>query len=960
MYFRFFLYRLRVQRDFSLYLLRLINGNTDLMKDILRYILTCSLLLISLFAYPHSYAFRGVSVSEGLSDLLVNAIYKDTEGYVWLGTGSSLERFDGVHFKHYPIIGANEKLKRINAITEMADNQIWLGNGMGLWRLNKETDILESIVPEKIDCPVHSLLAEDGILYIGTEKGLFLYKDGKLDQVLLDKNTFSAANTITDICKGAEDILWLATESGLYSLQLSDRKVAGYHNIMSDKHVCAFNHIARIGEMLYLGTMDQGIIAFDTRIGKFGHFVDVGCNVISSLSSDGKNILYVGTDGNGVHFIDTGQKQIIRSLRHESGNDGSLRSNSVYSLLVDRDGVIWVGFYQFGLDYTLYQTDLFSTYTFPPYFDSKDMPIRAVSIRAHEKLIGSRDGLFYIDEQRKRFRSFKVPQMRSSMIFCILYHQGEYYVGTYGGGMYVLNPETLTLRDFEPEESMPFQKGHIFCIKQDADNQLWIGTSQGIYCYKDGKQSAHYTSANSKLPEGNVYEIYFDSAGKGWVCTENGMCIWDPSSAKLRTDIFPEGFIQKEKIRVVYEDSKHNLYFFPDKGPLFMSDLSMNSFRQLQPGTPLEGRDGLFIVEDNDQWLWLGTSNGLFGYDKEHNFVPYNFVDGIPSPIFTLCLPICDEEGNLWFGNAKGLLYLDVARMESKKQNPYPVMVTDVYINGRPSRHPVLREKDGKSEISLESSQKNITFSFSDFSYTSPGFMSYEYKLEGEDESWIAMTGSSDVTYYNLPSGSYVFKVRRMGQPDSESRLAVKIASSFSVWAALGVIVVLLLGGGAGYYIWRSKKGTGQPVPAVEATVSETALPEIKPVPEDKYKTNKVSPEECKRLTEKLENMMHRDKPYTNPDLKIADLAAVMGTSAHTLSYLFNQHLNRNYYDYINDYRISEFKQLVNKDEYTKYTLSALAELCGFSSRASFFRYFKKATGITPNEYIRSIGKDNE
>ena len=49
----------------------------------------------------------------------------------------------------------------------------------------------------------------------------------------------------------------------------------------------------------------------------------------------------------------------------------------------------------------------------------------------------------------------------------------------------------------------------------------------------------------------------------------------------------------------------------------------------------------------------------------------------------------------------------------------------------------------------------------------------------------------------------------------------------------------------------------------------------------------------------------------------------------------------------------------IYKDEYSKYTLTALAELCGFSSRTSFFRYFKKVIGITPNEYIRSIGKTN-
>ena len=129
-------------------------------------------------------------------------------------------------------------------------------------------------------------------------------------------------------------------------------------------------------------------------------------------------------------------------------------------------------------------------------------------------------------------------------------------------------------------------------------------------------------------------------------------------------------------------------------------------------------------------------------------------------------------------------------------------------------------------------------------------------------------------------------------------------------------------------------------------------------VPETKYQANKISGEECKLLTENLEALMLREKPYTNSELKLSDLATMLGSSAHMMSYLFNQHLNRNYYDYINDYRIEEFKRLINEDEYSKYTLSALAELCGFSSRASFFRYFKKAMGVTPNEYIQSLEKN--
>ena len=300
------------------------------MKNIQRYILILFLLLATASVYSNSYAFRGLSVADGLSDLLVNVIYKDNTGYVWLGTGSSLERFDGVHIKHYQIPGTNEKLKRVNAITGMTNGQIWMGNGMGLWRLDKGQDTLVRMVPEMLDCPVHSLLEDNDILYIGTEKGLYIHKDGKLEQVLLDKNTFSTANAITGLCKGEKNMLWLVTGNGLYSLHLSDRKITAYHNVKGDKHICAFNHIARIGSILYLGTMEQGIISFDTRTSQFSPYVDVGCNVISSLSTDGKNTLYVGTDGNGIHFVAADQKKVIRSFRHETGSDDGLRSNSVY------------------------------------------------------------------------------------------------------------------------------------------------------------------------------------------------------------------------------------------------------------------------------------------------------------------------------------------------------------------------------------------------------------------------------------------------------------------------------------------------------------------------------------------------------------------------------------------------------------------------------------------------------
>ncbi len=924
-------------------------------KHIYRYCATLLLLLLFLVASAKSSVFKGLSVSDGLSDLVVNALYKDSMGYMWIGTGNTLERFDGVRLKHYPVDGANEKLKRINAIVQSAGGEIWMGNGMGLWRINKNTDTLEQISSETLNSSVNTLLAnQQGALYIGTDTGLFIYHNGKFTHILLDSNILSAANIINGLAFDGDGLLWLATNDGLFSFNLSNHQINSY-SYSIDRKSCILKNITCICDNLYLGTMGQGIVRFNLATHQFTSYLSVDCNVISALSSDGKDTLYVGTDGNGVHFISTKQQRIVQSFRHSPNQAGSIRSNSVYSLLIDRDGLIWVGFYQLGLDYTLYQRDIFKTYQYPPHFDSHNMPVRTIAKKGSELLVGSRDGLFFIDEKNRRFKSFKIPELRSNMIMSSCEFQGKYYVGTYGGGLYVLDPVTLTLSDFNDEEPLPFLRGQIFCIKPDAENNLWIGTSQGLYQYKNGERINHFTSANSKLPEGNVYEIYFDSTKKGWICTENGMCIWDPSSQSLKTEVFPEGFIHKEKIRVVYEDSNHELYFLPDKGSMCVSDLSMNRFRHIQPNTLLHGKDGMFIIEDKGGYLWIGTNNGLLRYDKADLFIPYNFIDGIPSSIFTLCPPVQDENECLWMGNSKGLIYIDLNLDDDKRSYVYLPAITSLHVNGKET---VRMEKIGDKSynVVLEPNQRNLTIGLSNFLYTDPAYLSFEYKTDKVDTDWQIVSGKPEVHYYNLSPGNYVFRAKHIGDDDSEILLSIKIPYPVWtwIWSAVAVLLVLFAGG---YYWWhRKKRPHTHPVQTEENVVTE----DVEKTIEEKYKTNKINSEECQRLKEKLDALMLTDRPYTNPDLKIADLAAMIGTSAHALSYLFNQYLNRNYYDYINDYRIAEFKRLVEQEEYSKYTLSALAELCGFSSRASFFRYFKKATGITPNEHIRSVGKTNE
>lgn len=539
-------------------------------------------------------------------------------------------------------------------------------------------------------------------------------------------------------------------------------------------------------------------------------------------------------------------------------------------MLVDREGLVWIGLFQFGLDYTMYQSGIFSTYRFPPFFDSEGLTVRTIELQDGEKLIGSRDGLFYLDEKRNLFRSFKSPELRSNMIMCTYTFYGNYYIGTYGGGMYVLDPLTMKLRDFDIHEPFPFIKGSIFGINADYEDNLWIATSKGLYCYKDGKKIRHYTNTNSKLPEGNVYGIYFDSTHRGWIYTESGLYILESDSDRLITDRFPENFIHDKFIRTVYEDSFHQLYFLPDKGTIYSSDLSLKQCRDLSSIEVLKGKNAMFMIEDKEGWYWIGTNNGLYRY-KGEKIEEYDFSDGVSSPIFLTCIPRIDKDGTIWIGNSNGLLFTDSGKITKGRKYSYSLGITGVYEDVN-KVIPVIRENAMRYRVELENIPKSLIIHFSAFTYTDPAYMSYEYQLEGGDTDWIKLTGKSEVVYYGLPSGDYTFKVRRIGDPASEISLMIHISSAMNLWlwillggmSLLGIIVFL--------YCKFRKKRIEQPKKMESITIM-------------KYKSCHISIQECRELSDRLKSIMYEEKLYINPNLKIADLSDRLEVPVYILSY---------------------------------------------------------------------------
>lgn len=117
----------------------------------------------------------------------------------------------------------------------------------------------------------------------------------------------------------------------------------------------------------------------------------------------------------------------------------------------------------------------------------------------------------------------------------------------------------------------------------------------------------------------------------------------------------------------------------------------------------------------------------------------------------------------------------------------------------------------------------------------------------------------------------------------------------------------------------------------------------------EKYKNKKIDDAEAKEILRKLEGHIQGEELFSNPNLKLNDLAAALNILPHTLSQVLNDNLGKSFPKYVNEYRIEAAKRVLSKE--TNLTLEAIGYDCGFNSKSTFYTTFKKMTGLTPAAY---------
>ena len=162
------------------------------------------------------------------------------------------------------------------------------------------------------------------------------------------------------------------------------------------------------------------------------------------------------------------------------------------------------------------------------------------------------------------------------------------------------------------------------------------------------------------------------------------------------------------------------------------------------------------------------------------------------------------------------------------------------------------------------------------------------------------------------------------------------------------------------FIYWISYTALSQPSVFAVITGTENPMATILPKlvvhrPAKKYSNSGISGEDVSTIRSALQRLMAEEKPYLNPALTINDLAASVKCNRHHLSRVLNESLHRSFYDYVNQYRIEEARQLLLDPAKEDHKIASIAYDAGFNSLSTFNEVFKKMTGVTPSQFKKDI-----
>lgn len=785
------------------------------------------------------------STDKELSNSLINAVYQDRKGFIWIATENGLNKFDGTRFsiyRHNATDSTSLKNNYVRTLFEDSRGNFWIGCINGLQRYDRATDNFHELFISRKDGRknphITSIIERrNGDLWIATsgQGAISLKKNSNpasfhIETELTDR---IGSNYLNVIFEDSRQNLWIATEEkGLYRYSPESKELKSYkapYHIAGDdvSAICEDAH-----GQIFVGTLTKGLFRLSSR--QEGNFEPIlyqnRMNLnIRTLIIDTRGKLIIGTDGEGVKEYQPQQDIIVDSEINAGPFDFS--KSKVHSLIEDKDHNLWLGIFQKGLILVPGISNKFDYYGYKSIHNNTIGSSCVMAIHTDEQAtiwIGTdNDGLYAINDQGKQLRHYTHqagnPQSVPGTILCLYEDSNqELWLGSYFDGLARINKQTGTCQDVTSllQGNLNAGKPKVSCIIEDKNKNLWVGT-YGSGLYKINLPTQHVTYYEStrnenddwsinRLPNDWISYLLEDKEGMIWIGTYKGLAVLNPQTDnfinyKKQNNLLP-GYV----VYSLLESSNGEIWAGTSEGLVCLNkDRLTPVLFTTADGLPSDIICGL--AEDEKKNIWISTHQGISKLNPpEKKFINYYAGDGLQGNEFTRTAVFKDKRGKMFFGGTNGVTAFypqDITEIK-KEMN---VLITGFHVANRPVKK---GDKSGNNVITdtavmdteqftLAYNENTFSIDFSVLEFSNPDRISYQYKIKELGDEWIStQPGTNRVTYSSLKPGKYTFSVQARDHNNFSNIRTVTIAITPPwyqtwwakvIWGCLGALLIYAL-----------------------------------------------------------------------------------------------------------------------------------------------------------------------
>lgn len=759
----------------------------------------------------HEYTIKHLGTGNGQLNSYITDITQDKRGNIWIGTESELGRFDGSKFSIFNSRNSALKNNALNTLLyNSTTNHLWIGTKEGLYTLDCYTNQIEPVtLPDSVllDNIVSLSFAADSSIWIANlYHSIIKYNPkNRNSEVLTQKNVpglYFSHNCAVDDGNGH---LYVGhAHGGLSIINLNDYSIKNYrHDPSNPKSLPAdwvnciyIDHYSNV----WVGTK-KGLSVYNPQKEEFINFYHHPQKENSLLSNDiydikeiNDNELWIACEIGGISILDIHNlvfkdpEQIEFKNLTTSYTEQGLSSKNIRKIFQDSYNNIWIGNYSTGVDFISHTPTIF--HTLPN--QSKDgkiianKPTGGIYIDGNDIWIGSENELAkYRDNQLIKLYDLTLSPFSApnSQINAIIRNNDELLLGMSDAGVICFNPKTNQAKRIklaqENEAAYHFYK--------DNNNKIWIGAESGLYSYQQGSIKKE-SSISIQMNNLSVFGICKDQENRLWVGSHgDGIFIFNESN-EMEGHINTQNGLCDNSVFHLYLDSRGKIWAATRDGvACFENPENPNQVTNYGYEQGLEETFTRAIYEDQSGHIWISTTKGLTCLEYPlQKFSIYNQYDGVPNGNFSYGSVGSSTDGALYFCSMNGVCYFQPKDI-AKEQSIAPVRIVEcMAIDDQfevSFNQAILPSAPQKITLPYNQNSFRIAFTIPDFSQAPSA--EYVYQIEGLSKTWTHTQGENQVTFRNLPSGNYLFKVkaRLQNQDWDETNIAtLKINIEPPIW----------------------------------------------------------------------------------------------------------------------------------------------------------------------------------